>query len=193
MTDKEICADLQIKLKPSRYEHSMGVAYTAACLAMRYGADSCKAFRAGILHDCGKYLDGEASIRFCEDNGIPMTESEVMKPGALLHAKTGAYIASNEYGEEDREIIDAILTHTVGDVDMSILQKIIFVSDYIEPNRRMLPRMEEIRNLAFSDIDKCIVAIYESTFSYLESNPDLGAVDDRSRTAYEYYRKLVED
>lgn len=119
MTIKEICEDLQKKLKPERYSHTIGVADTAACLAMCYGEDVGRAYTAGILHDCGKYMDGETSLKFCRENGIETTEIERMKPGALLHAKTGAYIAQNLYGEEDEEVIKAIISHTTGDVNLS--------------------------------------------------------------------------
>ncbi len=192
MTIKEICEDLQKKLKPERYSHTIGVADTAACLAMCYGEDVGRAYTAGILHDCGKYMDGETSLKFCRENGIETTEIERMKPGALLHAKTGAYIAQNLYGEEDEEVIKAIISHTTGDVNMSLLQKIVFIADFIEPGRKNLPGMDSIRKKAFTDIDDCVKEIYESVIEYIQSGPDAEFMDEKTLKAYEYYKSITQ-
>lgn len=192
MTNDEIKKDLKNKLKPSRYEHSIGVAYTAACLAMRYGYDVNKAYRAGLLHDCTKYMDGRESLEFCENNNISVTDIERSMPQALLHSKTGAFMAKAYYKEEDSEVLDSILTHTTGDVNMTLLQKIIFIADFIEPNRKSLPMMDSIREIAFTDIDRCVLAVYESVISYLHENPKNGEIDPKSVNAYEYYKKLCD-
>lgn len=193
MTVKEICDDLQKKLKPERFSHTIGVAYTAACLSMCYGEDVNRAYRAGILHDCGKYMDGEASLEFCLKNGIEITETERMKPGALLHAKTGAYIAKNLYKETDEEVIKSILTHTTGDANMSILQKIIFVADFIEPGRKNLPMMDSIRAMAFKDIDVCVKLTYESIIGYIKNGTEGEVVDEKSLKAFEFYNRITQN
>lgn len=113
----------------------MGVMYTAASLAMCYGADIQKALTAGLLHDCGKYCPAEEQIRLCGRYGIDLTRSELEMP-ALIHARLGAYLAEHEYGIKDREILDAVTYHTTGRPGMSMLEKIIYIADYIEPNRR---------------------------------------------------------
>ena len=104
---------------------------------MCYGADLEKALTAGLLHDCAKGRGVKEQIRYCEKHGILLTEAELAMP-ALIHAKLGAYLAEKDYGITDPEILDAITYHTTGRPDMSLLEKIIYIADYIEPNRRII-------------------------------------------------------
>lgn len=191
MTNEEIENSLKLLLKPSRYKHTLGVAYTAAAMAMCYNCDIGKAFRAGLLHDCMKYLDGPDSLEFCKKNHIEINEAQKRNPEALLHAKTGAYTAKALYGESDPQILDAISYHTTGRPGMTMLEKIIFVSDYIEPGRKQLPQMDEIRRLAFTDLDRCICLMYESIIGYIQSDENNQAIDTLTLDAYEYYKKLI--
>ena len=115
---KQISRKLSKILKKDRYNHTLGVMYTAASLAMCYGADIRKAMTAGLLHDCGKYLSAEEQIRLCRKKNISLTESELEMP-ALVHAKLGAYLARYEYGITDPDILDAITYHTTGRPDAS--------------------------------------------------------------------------
>lgn len=187
MTNQEICEKLHKKLKNKRYIHTIGVAYTAANLAFKYNEDSNLAFRAGLLHDCAKYMNDEEMLRFCYKNNIDISDVERNNPG-LLHAKAGVFIARKEYKEDNTFILDAIRWHTTGKKEMSLLEKIVFVADYIEPNRNMDVELDRIRNLAYSDIDKCIVIIYENTLKFIKgSNKHL---DPTTLDAYEYYRSL---
>ena len=125
---------LQEKLPPMRYEHSLGVAYTAMALAMRYEYDLDRAEVAGLLHDCAKYYSDGEIIKKCRKHEIPLSEAEIQAP-AVLHAKYGAWMAQHRYGVSDPEILSAIRWHTTGKAEMSLLDKIIYIADYIEPRR----------------------------------------------------------
>ncbi|MCL2718448.1 MAG: bis(5'-nucleosyl)-tetraphosphatase (symmetrical) YqeK [Lachnospiraceae bacterium] len=177
-------------LDPKRYEHTLGVAYTAAALAMRYGADICKAQIAGLLHDCAKCVDHHKKIAICEKNNIEINNIERANP-FLLHAKVGSYIATDKHNIADEDIIQAILNHTTGRPAMSLLEKIVYVADYIEPNRLKAPNLTLIRAEAFNDIDKALMLILKDTLVYLDSlNSD---IDPKTRQTYEYYVSKVRD
>lgn len=179
---------LKKKLDEDRYEHTIGVAYTAVCLAMRYGEDLYKAEMAGLLHDCAKCYPDSVKIEKCIKYNIRITETERENP-SLLHAKLGAYLAMNKYNIKDMEIINAILNHTTGKPAMTMLEKIIFVADYIEPRRDKAPNLKDVRQTAFSDIDRVVWIIMEETLSYLKQKG--GVIDDMTEKACRYYRELV--
>lgn len=181
---------LKRELDAQRYEHTIGVAYTAASLAMRYGANIQQAQVAGLLHDCAKCIPDNKKIALCEKYNIQVTEVELRSP-FLLHAKLGAFLAMHKYGVTDKEIISAILNHTVGKPNMSLLDKIIFVADYIEPQRRKQPNLTEIRKLAFMDIDKALLWILEDTLAFL--NASSGEIDPMTEKTYQYYKEVVKN
>ncbi len=177
---------LEKELKPDRFDHTLGVAYTAASMAFVYGADVEKALIAGFLHDCAKSMSHEEQVKICEKNNIEMTEVE-RKNHSLLHAKVGMYLARTKYDVYDTEILNAIRWHTTGREDMSLPEKIIYIADFIEPNRRMLENMAEIRKEAFTDIDRCLAHILHDSVVYLRT---IGKeLDDATMVAYEYYKK----
>lgn len=182
----EIRKDLAEKLKKERFEHTIGVMYTAASLAMCYGADIQKALTAGLLHDCGKYCSAKEQIKLCRKYDIQLTESE-LEMTALVHAKLGAYLARHEYKVEDQEILDAITWHTTGRPGMTLLEKIIYIADYIEPNRRIIPGLEEIRGIVFQDIDRAVYLSAKNTVRYL--NDGGKAVDPMTVSTCDYYKK----
>ena len=124
---KDIRKDLSKKLKKERFEHTIGVMYTASSLTMCYGEDIQKALTAGLLHDCGKYCSSKDQIKLCRKYKISLTDSELEMP-ALIHAKLGAYLARHEYKIEDQDIIDAITYHTTGRPGMTLLEKIIYIA-----------------------------------------------------------------
>lgn len=179
---------LEKRQDKDRYEHTLGVSYTAAALAMRYGYDIKKAQLAGLLHDCAKHYPDDKILQYCEKYNISITEVEKRNP-FLLHAKLGAFLAMRKYRIEDKEIISSILVHTTGKPNMSLLDKIIYVADYIEPNRSRAANLTEIRRLAFEDIDKAYVKILSQTIEYLESGR--GEIDEMTYKAYEYIKKEV--
>ena len=138
ISERELPEKLKKKLSRNlserRYEHTLGVAYTAACLAMRFGADPLKAEIAGLLHDCAKEFSEKELLKLGEKYGYHFEDYELEAP-QVLHAVIGPYIAKDKYGVDDPEILSAIRWHTTGRGDMTLLEKIVFTADYIEPNR----------------------------------------------------------
>jgi len=172
-----------------RFEHTLGVEYTAAALAMCHGASVEDARLAGLLHDCAKCFSDEKRLSVCEKKNIPITEIEGRNP-FLLHAKVGAFLAKEKYGVENRDVLNAILYHTTGREGMSLLEKIIFVADYIEPGRKQAPNLPEIRRLAFQDLDKALLWILEDTLKYLKRSG--GETDPMTELTWRYYKKDTE-
>ena len=184
----EIRKSLKKKLDPSRFEHTMGVAYTCQALAMRYEYDLHKAELAGLLHDCAKRFDNETMLSKCQKREIPMSDGELRDP-SLLHAKLGAWYAREKYGVEDQEILTAIECHTTGKKDMTLLDKILYVADYIEPGRYKASELPEMRKLAFIDLDLACLSIMESILKYLESTNC--PIDTTTIDACEDMRRVV--
>ena len=168
-----------------RYEHTLGVTYTATALAMRHGASLENAELAGLLHDCAKCMDDNRKISICEKHHISMTELERRNP-YLLHAKVGSFLAMDTYKVHNPDIINAILNHTTGRPGMSLLEKIIFVADYIEPHRKQAPSLPEIRKLAFEDLDEALLRILEDTLGYLDISE--AETDPMTQKTYIYYK-----
>lgn len=177
---------LKESISNKRYLHSLGVSNTSACLAMRYGSDVKAAYLAGLLHDCAKGLKHHQLIEKVEKSGMEISVIERDNPD-LLHSKAGYVIAREEYGIEDKEILSAISYHTTGKPDMTMLEKIVFVADYIEPNRANLPELDEIRSLAFYDIDDTVARLCRITLDHLKDNGD--PIDHATVETYEYYSK----
>lgn len=190
MTDAEMIMLLSKELKESRLLHTFGVIDTAEALAKVYKADIKKCERAALLHDCAKYMPLDKMIEICQRNFVELNELE-MKKDALLHAKAGACLAYEKYGIKDREILDAIKYHTTGRPDMSLIEKIIFVSDYIEPGRDFSDKLPMYRMIAMADIDLVCMNILKDTLDYLESlNAD---IDPKTKETYAYYKKLISE
>lgn len=185
---KEICEDLKKNLKKSRFEHTMGVTYTACALAMRYQYSMNKARLAGLLHDWAKYLIDDEQLAYCKKHGIKVTKAEEQAP-YLLHAKIGAYIAKVKYGIDDADIYHAILVHTTGAPKMNLLDKILFTADYIEPNRKDAPRLEDIRMMAFENLDTAVLMILEDSIQYIKDTKR--PMDPTTMETYEYYKEQL--
>ncbi|MBQ4090157.1 MAG: nicotinate-nucleotide adenylyltransferase [Clostridia bacterium] len=163
MTEQEIIEDLRKRLKPSRFAHTMGVAYTAAELASLNGIYPGKAYIAGLLHDCAKNLSDEKLKKLAEVSGADEEEMAV-KP--VLHAPVGAYVAKERYGVVDNEVLCAIRRHTVGAEDMSLLDAIVYVADMIEPGRKYFDGLERARALARRDIFRAAALCGKLTRSF---------------------------
>ena len=183
----QIRKHLKKKLTPMRFEHTLGVSYTCMALAMKYGADLDKAEMAGLLHDCAKRYDDATIIRKCQERGVELSDSELRAP-AVIHAKLGAWMAEHKYGITDPEILSAIACHTTGKPAMSLLDKILYVADYIEPRRDKAPNLPQMRRLAFEDLDEALYQILDSTRNYLKKND--AAEDDTTEKTWEYYSEL---
>lgn len=181
---------LKNELDQYRYEHTIGVMHTAACLAMRYDEELERALIAGLLHDCAKCIPADEKIKMCKKNHIEMSDAEKENPG-LLHAKLGAFLAKEKYGIKDEGILQAIRFHTTGCPEMTLLDKIIYIADYIEAGRKPLPNLAEVRRLAFCDLDDCLYRILEDSLVYLESKGNV--VDPMTEKTYLYYKDMKKE
>lgn len=172
-----------------RYVHTLGVQYTSAALAMTYGCDLNKAQLAGLLHDCAKTLSSKKLLKICEENHLPISETEHKNP-FLLHGKAGAVLAKKYYDIADEDILNAIRHHTTGRPDMSLLEKIVFIADYIEPGRNSAPNLDELRKLCFTNLDQGVCAILKQTLDFLKNHKD--NIDYQTVETYQYYKKQLE-
>lgn len=179
---------LKNELDKERYEHTLGVMYTAAALAMRYEEDIDNALMAGLLHDCAKCIPADAKIKLCDRYHLNVSEIELANP-SLLHAKLGAFLAAKKYGIRNKEIINAIASHTTGRPAMTLLEKIIYIADYMEPGREELPNMAEVRKLAFTDINECMYRITKDLLVYLHTCNI--SIDPMSEKTYLYYKEKL--
>lgn len=171
-------------LKPKRMPHVLGTEQESVRLAERYGADVTKARVAALLHDCTKKLDMAEQLALCERYRIPLDELE-RKALKLLHSKTGAAIARDVFAVDD-EVYNAILYHTTGKPDMTLLEKIIYLADYIEPTRDF-PGVEELRRTVYEDLDRGLLLGLTMTIQEMEElgNP----VHHMTRDARDYLMK----
>ena len=170
-----------------RRPHVLGTAETAAALSERWGADPEAARRAGILHDITKALNKKEQLHICEK--YAMMPSKYQNDNAkLLHAKTGAMIAEVIFGESEA-VVSAIRWHTTGRADMSTLEKILYIADYMEPNRDF-PGVETLRDLVWKDLDAAIFRGLEQSVAHIRARGMI--VDPDSLDAWTYYRKLTE-
>ena len=151
-------------LNPNRVAHVLGCRDTAVELAKHWGASEEDAARAGILHDITKAIDGPLQLTLCEAYGKILSDFSRKYP-KTLHALTGSLVAERIFGENE-EVVSAICHHTTGKADMTLLQKIIYVADYMEPCRNFAG-VEELRNLAFTDIDAALKLGLEMTLQHL--------------------------
>lgn len=188
MEQKKIRKQLEKNLDAKRYEHTLGVAYTAAALAMCHGGDIEAATVAGLLHDCAKCISDEKRISICEKNDLPINAIERRNP-SLLHAKAGSILAAQDYDVEDPEILRAIRSHTTGRPGMTQLEKIIFIADYIEPGRNKAENLDEVRRLAFRDLDEALWVILRDTLLYLRASGDEDEIDPMTQETFDFYNK----
>lgn len=186
----ELIKTLEQELSYKRFIHTLSVAGTASSLAMCYGADLEKAETAGLLHDCAKCMDVRKMQKVCEKAGLTVSSFEA-DSGSLLHSKAGSVLAAEKYGITDPDMINAIRYHTTGRPGMSLLEKIIFVADYIEPGRFTAKNLPLIRRLAFSDIDEALMKILYDTLVYLNSTGLI--VDPMTQKTYDYYKQIFEE
>lgn len=190
MTYAEMKKKLKKTLDKERYEHTKGVMYTAASLAMAHGYSIESAMIAGLLHDCAKCIPNDEKLALCEKHHIMVTKAEEETP-SLLHAKLGSLLAEILYNITDPEILHAIKVHTTGEPDMSMLDKIIYIADYIEPGRDKAPNLEKIRKIAFRNLNACMAQILRDTLIYLKTSNE--NIDPTTELTYEFYKQYEED
>ena len=152
-------------MRAKRIPHVMGVEEEAVKLAQRWGADPELARRAGMLHDCTKYYELPEQLDICEEYGVRLDALE-QKAVKLLHSKTGACIARGVFGQPDA-VYDAIFWHTTGKADMTTLEKVLYIADYMEPNRDF-DGVERLRHLAYTDLDKAMLLGVEMTIQEMQ-------------------------
>ncbi|MEK4147246.1 bis(5'-nucleosyl)-tetraphosphatase (symmetrical) YqeK [Robertmurraya sp. FSL W8-0741] len=164
MNQSEALAIVREHLTEHRYQHTIGVMETAILLARQYGADEKKAEVAAIFHDYAKFRPKEEmkQIILAEK----MAPELLQYNSELWHAPVGAFLVEKEVGIADMEILNAIKYHTSGRVGMSILEKIIYLADYIEPGRQF-PEVEEVRELANKDLQLALIKAVQNTISFL--------------------------
>jgi nicotinate-nucleotide adenylyltransferase len=151
-------------IKPNRVAHVLGCRDTAVALAKHWGADETDAARAGLLHDITKALDGPFQLTLCREYGMVLDDFSRQNP-KTLHARTGAMVAQRIFGENEA-VVSAIDSHTTGKAGMNLLEKIIYVADYMEPNRNF-PGVEDLRRVAFENIDRAMEMGLEMTLDLL--------------------------
>lgn len=148
-----------------RLSHSIRVAETGMVLGEKYDLDGEEIFLAGLLHDCGRLKNPQDLLNYADEFDIVLDDITRYCP-ELIHAPLGAKMAEKIYGVEDSDILNAIRYHTTGRRDMSILEKIIFISDYTEPMRRF-KGVEGVRRLAPYDLDASIIIAMEESIKFL--------------------------
>ncbi len=175
---------LHSMLTPKRFKHTQGVAEEAEKLAKRYGADEKKAYIAGLLHDCAKCIPTSEKLAVCKKYGVKVDDILKKQPD-LTHSFLGAKMAEKDYGINDEDILNSIAYHTTGRPNMSLLEKIVYIADYIEPNRTYFDGLDKIRRLAYEDIDKTMAEILKNTISYNKNK----VIHPLSFDALHYYNK----
>ena len=145
-----------------------------------------KAYIAGLLHDCAKCMSNKDKIEYCEKHDLPITAVEHDNP-SLLHAKVGAEMSKRKFDIEDPEIYQAIFYHTTGHPNMTLLDKIIYIADYMEPHRDEAPNLDIVRKQVFIDIDIALFTILKDSVEYLDSFDK--PVDPMTMETYLYYVK----
>ena len=175
-------------LDPGRVPHVRGCEEEAQRLAMRWGADVDKAREAAILHDITKKEGMEGQLLLCSKYGI-IPDSAELESSKLLHAKTGAAVARAEFGCDD-QVYSAIFWHTTGRAGMTLLEKVMYMADYIEPNRDF-EGVEELRELAYSDLDRALKMGFE--MSLQDINERRMQVHPNTLAALEWVSKLIRD
>ncbi len=153
-------------LSERRYHHSLGVAETALKLAKRYGANEEKAYLAGLVHDCAKEIPAEESIRLLQNDYGIKPDGMSMRNPRLLHGILGASIAQSRFGIYDPEILDAIRYHTTGKAGMGLLSCIVYIADFIEPNRAYRD-VEYLRELTFKNLKEGMLFAVDFTIKDL--------------------------
>lgn len=184
---KDILAYLKSHLKESRVRHVLGVAKAAKDMAERYGADVEKAELAALYHDILKDREMEWLLTYMRDHGEEPGEG--LLAWKTLHAPAGAIFARETGGERDEDILLAVRYHTTGRTDMRLLEKIIFVADYIEEGRSF-PGVEHLRALAEKDLNQAVLACLESSLDHLRTHNE--HVLSHSLEAWAYYKKVTE-
>ena len=164
-TESQIKKYLKENLKEDRYLHVLGVENTAEKLAKVYGEDVEKAKLSALIHDAAKNKTVEEIVNIIKSEGIIIDE-EMSKAPVLLHGLAGAIIGKRLMNIENEDVFNAAAYHTTGRENMSKLEKIIYLADYIEPKRNF-PGVQDIRVVAFKDLDEGVLYAMDHTIKYI--------------------------
>ncbi|MBR6647670.1 MAG: bis(5'-nucleosyl)-tetraphosphatase (symmetrical) YqeK [Clostridia bacterium] len=181
---------LKNTLSERRYIHSIGVMESAVSLAERFGGDIDKARIAGLLHDCAKEVDKDEAVELCDELGIEIDDAKRVQKG-LLHADLGAELVKTEYDISDSEIYDAIKYHTMGRENMTMLDKIIYLADFIEPSRRDFEGLTELRKLCMEDLDEAMLFAINLSISFVLNKGKV--LHKQTLATRDYFQKLKEE
>jgi len=187
-SQEEIISKLSSLLSPHRFRHVLGVANLAAGIAMAHGRVDINTFLyAGLLHDCAKYMKYDEMLLFAKEHELDVTPY-LGKMSFQLHAVLGEYIAKTVYGVSDVDILNAIRYHTVGHLNMSFLEKCIFLADYLEPSRDFPaePTLTQMRKMAFFDVDKTLYYVMKNKLAHIKSCGT--TLDDTTEQVFEECR-----
>jgi predicted HD superfamily hydrolase involved in NAD metabolism len=156
------------QLTEHRYKHTVGVLETSLTLAGQYGADASKAETAAIFHDYAKFRSKDEMRQIVKNEDFP--QDLLLYGNEVLHAPVGAFLVKKECGIQDEEILNAIYYHTTGNGNMTVLEKVIFLADYIEPNRQF-PGIEDVREAAQKNLNKaCLMAVRNTIHFLMKQN-----------------------
>lgn len=175
MIENWIYNKLKEDIGEKRYKHSLGVMNTSIDLAKHYGCSIKKAALAGLLHDCGK-LQREINLLKIADDFDIILDNVMKKNTELIHGPLGEVLARRKYNISDEIILSAIRYHTTGRENMSLLEKIVFIADVIEPSRSF-KGVEKIRELAYKDIDNSILYAIDGTIKFVIDRGNLIHLD----------------
>lgn len=178
---------LKKHLSHKRYDHTIRVARTAYGLAKVYGYNTKKVLVAALLHDCAKNLTEKKQLHICEKHHFRLSKAE-QENTDLLHAKVGALLAKEVYSVDEADVLNAIKYHTTGRPKMSVTEKILFISDYIEPHRDHEGHLSEIRAMAGRDLDKTMYLILDDTLTYLKKKSKVN--DPTTKETFLYYKSI---
>ena len=162
---EELEAEVVALLNPNRVAHVLGCRDCAIELARLYGENEVDAARAGLLHDITKAIDGPLQLTLCAEYGILLDKFSQAYP-KTLHALTGSLVAQRIFGENEN-VVSAICHHTTGRANMTLLEKIIYIADYVERNRDF-PGVEQMRAMAYTDLDKAVLMGLESAVAHVK-------------------------
>lgn len=186
-SEEQIKEYLKEKLTQKRYEHSLSVQDTAVKLARFYHVDVKKASIAGLVHDCAKHMSNDEILSMARKNQILIDEVSELNP-QLLHGNIAAVIAKDVMGIYDEEVLNAVACHTTGKKDMNLLEKIVYIADYIEPLRNF-PGVEILREEAFTNLDTALLDAFNNTIKIVIDRGQLLHVNTISGRNYLVFKK----
>ncbi len=188
MTVDQMKEKLSTMLTEHRFLHSIGVMETAERMAHTFGVDVEKAVLAGLLHDCAKQIDKQEQLKLCDALHVPLDDVK-RENLSLVHAELGAKLAELDFGVHDSEVLGAIKYHTLGRKDMTDLEKILYLADIIEPNRKEFDGLSQLRALCNENLDEAILYGLELTIAHVERKGLI--LHTQTMEAESFYRNLL--